>query len=214
MYVFDCWLLVLYGSSRVKHVFLLDVDDLAHKPDVYGWCYWIISPSTINEYYRNAMTFGYLKGDTTYRIRLPLCKGPLCRVWMNLGAEMEHHIHTNVFISVFLLPLNEPFISVLFCRLPSHKCQWILHSELLSLIGFLKLDFLPGLQIGTLVIYEPHCKISIIHHQWHLCCLRLDFFFLLRQQNLPANVAQTCIHVIRLMLWSEKTRAGRHWIYN
>lgn len=35
----DCWLLVLYGSSREKRTFLLDVDRLSPKSDVYSWCF-------------------------------------------------------------------------------------------------------------------------------------------------------------------------------
>lgn len=45
--------------------------------------------------------------------------------------------------------------------------------------------------------------------------LKLDFFFyLLPRQNLPATVVQTRVHVITLILWSEKTRTGLHWIYS
>lgn len=37
--MFDCWLLVLYGSSRENHTFLFDIDGLTLKPDVYSWCF-------------------------------------------------------------------------------------------------------------------------------------------------------------------------------
>lgn len=187
--VFDCWLLVLYGSSREKRTFLLDVDGLTPKPDVYSWCFW-----NILSYRPPLQMLELSQSDGTLS-----CLG-ICKEIRNNTTE------------------SEKLLTLLRCSRLGF-CFNIWHMICLDwprnwkIVGALTLSIHMSPQLNKLKHILKNQSPMI---KWaSTFSLKLDFFFyLLPRQNLPATVVQTHIHVIALMLWSEKTRTGLHWIYD